>query len=155
MTNFRKPPARFNKAEANDGVKFEIIDDVTDFNYGTFRCGYFNTAVPRVKQIIEREERKLNAATRARGRKDDHDEMVKGATIFAEAVLLDWDMKDDKDKAIPYSVKAAVEFFTAHDTDEAGKKVYYNDYVLGQLMELSRDILNFQSDASEGDNLGN
>lgn len=154
MTNFARPKPRFDRSHANDGVWYYIEDEVGN-DYGGFLCGYFDVSVPRVKVLIERAQR-IGAGARAK-RVSDADQVRTGVEQFVDACLLDWDIKDADGKSVKFSRDAAVAYFLTADEGEDGKPVYVFDYVFSQLLQLTRDVRNYQSDAQldAGDSTGN
>jgi hypothetical protein len=132
MTDFLFPD-RFNDNLAEEGVKFEVIDE-NDNVWGVFKCRLIDRTLPRWRTTMERIQRRY---------KNDHKTKlvdIRGE-LFVELSLVDWDMKDAKGKAIPYDKATAIKYFN----DPRAK------FALEYLFAMAEDVRNFQPDEQEGE----
>lgn len=145
---FRKPKARYDYNQANDGVWFYPTDEV-DNDFGGFRVGLFDQSIPRVRTLAEREER---LAMGKQKRTDEDTSRRRNVETILKACLLDWDMRDEDGNEIPFTLDDAIEFFMTKETNpHTGQDEYCYDFVFIAIMNFVRDVRNFQAE----DVLGN
>ncbi|MDD1452639.1 hypothetical protein NHF48_019680 [Sphingomonas sp. H160509] len=133
MTAFHFP-ARYDEAQADEGVWTSVIDEVGN-HYGRFKLCLFDELTPRYRVTLERLQRKYPAkngrTNEAYAAKSDDEKNVE---VFVELSLVDWEIKDEKGKAIPFAKDTAI--------------AYLSDvralYVLRELAAFARDVRNFQ-----------
>lgn len=141
MTKFARPKPRFDKKFAADGVWFYPPEDEAGNEYGGFRLGLFDAAVPRVKVLIERAQRQSSGK---RGSKMER--IRENIEQFVDACLLDWDQVDADGKTVKFTRQAAVDYFMTNEPDEDGEPEFLFDYAFIQCNAFVRDKTHFQSE---------
>lgn len=133
MTTFHFP-ARYDDTLADEGVWTSVIDEVGN-DYGRFKLSLFDELTPRYRSTLERLQRKYppkNGKPNATYMAMTEDQKL--ILTFVELAMSDWEIKDEKGKAIPFSKEAAKEYF-------ADPRALF---VLRELSSFARDVRNFQ-----------
>lgn len=138
MTAFHFP-TRYDETQADEGVWTSVVDEM-DNVWGRFKLCLFDETTPRHRVTLERLQRKYpakkgqpNAALKAKSQ----DEWA--VELFVEMSVVDWEMKDAKGKAIPYTPEAAI----AYLSDPRAL------FVLKEIGAFARDVRNFQPEEQE------
>jgi hypothetical protein len=121
-------PKRYDADLAENGVWFNISDENGN-QYGEFKCRFMDTTSQRTELALKRIRTKY--ASEIRSKKMGDWDSIK--VVMAEGVLIDWKMKDDKGKDIPFSIEAALEYFSLEQTR----------WVLLELGKLADNVTNF------------
>lgn len=130
MTEFFFPD-RFDNTLADDGVKFEVIDE-NDHVWGVFKCRLIDRTLPRWRTTLERVQRRY--------KNDNKTKLVDiRGELFVELSLVDWDMKDAKGKSIPFDKAVAVRYFK---NDKA-------KFALEYLFAMAEDVRNYQPEEQD------
>lgn len=97
-------PERFDSTLADDGVKFEVIDE-NDHVWGVFKCRLIDRTLPRWRTTMERIQRRY--------KNDNKTKLIDiRGELFVELALVDWEeVKDGKGKAIPFDKATAIRYF--------------------------------------------
>ena len=114
-------PKRFDEAEAKKGVWFDVYDEFDQY-YGSYLCRYFNRHSATCKMMQERYDRvhkkELTGKKITVAESDAH--------YLVHVVLMDWKLKDDKGKDIPFSPEKAFEILSQDDA------AYIVDFLFAQ-----------------------
>lgn len=141
MTEFYFPD-RYDENEAEEGVWFDITDERGQ-SLGKWKCSLFDRHSTRVQHLLTRHARKQAKLVKAG--KANKDSAL--ASVFVEVCVHDWEMKNPKGEAIPFTKDNAVAYLTHEKASFASTL----------LIELASDVLNFQGDpeAESEEDLGN
>ena len=141
---------RWDNQSANDGVDFEIFDDLAN-DWGTFRCILIDASNPRFKAAAEVNARKANAAEKAIGGKNEKLQVKLNIDFAFNTWLIGWELKGSDGKSIPFTRENAHEYFGECEHDEAtGKLTFPTLWVLTECANRASEKLNFQPQDQDG-----
>jgi hypothetical protein len=122
-------PKRFDEQEAKKGVWFDVYDEHDNF-YGSYLCRMFDKHSAVTKMFIE----KYNRTYRKETSGQNFTQEMRDAHFLIHTCLMDWKLKDDKGKDVPYSVEEAMKVLSQED---AG-------YVVEFLFSCAKNTANFR-----------
>ncbi len=129
-------PKRFDEQEAKNGVWFDVYDQHDNF-YGSYQCRLYDEHSAITKLMVERYNRTHRKETTGKGFTSEQ----RGVHFFVHTILMDWKLKDDDGKDVPFTTETAFEVLSQED---AG-------FVVDFLFKCARDTSNFrkEDDAEE------
>jgi len=123
-------PKRFDEEEAKKGVWFDVYDEFDQY-YGSYLCRHQNKHSAVYKMLVERYQRvhrkELSGGQISNEALDAH--------FLVHTILMDWKLKDDKGKDIPFSPAKAFEVLSQEDAA----------YVVEFLFSCSKNVSHYRN----------